>query len=156
MLWSITFQFKFIRVHVYQHFMKRRFEHGVHLEFYVKRQGSQQTSDELYPKINIYESFKSWIFSIYLYKEDKFSLKWSRYPAILKNSLRIWLIIKPNKVSTVLLLLLLVPTEAKQQNNIISFYWESVIRNLHFFCPKIKLGPFNKQSCKVVTEPNIG
>lgn len=155
MLWSITFQFKFIRVHVYQHFMKRRFEHVVYLEFYVKRQSSQQSSDEIYPKINIYESFKSWIFSIYLYKEDQFSRRVNP-PAILKNSLRIWLIIKSNKVSTVLFLLLLVPTEAKQQNNIISFYWESVIRNLHFFCPKIKLGPFNKQSCKVVTEPNIG
>lgn len=45
--------------------MKRRFEHVVLLEFYVKRQGSQQTSDEIYPKINIYEALK-----VELYKED--------------------------------------------------------------------------------------
>lgn len=38
--------------------------------FMLRQQGSQQSSDEIYPKINIYESFKSWIFSIYLYKED--------------------------------------------------------------------------------------
>lgn len=50
--------------------MKRRFEHVVHLEFYVKRQGSQQNSDEIYPKIKIYKFKALKVEYFLLYKED--------------------------------------------------------------------------------------